>query len=405
MASRFLEPLGSRDFRLLLASQGISGLGYRFYYIALAWLSLKLTGSGLALGTVFLVSYIPRAILSPFGGVLADRLPRRRLMITANFFSILPLTILSVLAYLDIAQMWHLYLLAAMFGLLDVFVYPASTALLTTIISLDRLKSANALLQEVVELALFLAAAPAGILVAEIGTWASMACGAVFFLISAILLLPMDEPGVPLLNHKINTPSPSTAIQDIKGGLSYVWSEPILKSVLLSAGVVSFCLSGPLDIGLAILSDREFGGAVAFGSILSFLSGGVLLGLIIAGLIRTKRYSLILAVATIIFGSGVILLGLATEPGQVGLLAFVIGCGIGLFNIFYTTFLQRTSRPEMLGRVASTDLLIWTVMAPVSYAISGTVIDLHTGALFIGAGLLTVGVGLFMLLNRRIRQA
>jgi len=158
VANRFLEPLRSRDFRFFLASQGVSGLGYRFYYVALAWLSLELTGSGLALGTVFLVSSIPRAILSPFGGALADRLPRKRLMIMANFFSILPLTILSILDYSGIAQMWHIYILAALFGLLDVFVYPASTALLTTIINRDRLKSANALLQEVVELALFLAA-------------------------------------------------------------------------------------------------------------------------------------------------------------------------------------------------------------------------------------------------------
>ena len=119
-----LQPLIKRNFRLLWMGEGISLLGDHIHFIALSWLTLQLTGSGLALGTVLMVGAIPRALFMLFGGVLSDRLSPRRIMIVSNISRGLLVTVIASIVFLDIVDLWHLYALSVAFGTADAFFHP-----------------------------------------------------------------------------------------------------------------------------------------------------------------------------------------------------------------------------------------------------------------------------------------
>src|SRR5262249_29772015 len=120
-----LQPLGARDFRLLWIGQGVSLFGDQFYLVALPWLTLQLTGSGLALGTVLVIAGISRAIFQLLGGAVTDRVPALTLMIVSNVARALATAAITALVITGVARLWHLYLLSIIFGMLDAFFVPA----------------------------------------------------------------------------------------------------------------------------------------------------------------------------------------------------------------------------------------------------------------------------------------
>ena len=119
-----------RDFRLLWIGETVSVFGDQFYLIALPWLALQLTGSGLALGSVLMTAGIPRAALMLVGGAVTDRCSSRSVMLVSNIMRCVIVTLLTVLVYTHAVRLWHLYVMAAAFGTFDAFFYPASVSIL-----------------------------------------------------------------------------------------------------------------------------------------------------------------------------------------------------------------------------------------------------------------------------------
>src|SRR5579859_7060017 len=117
-----IEPLLGRDFRLMFAGESVSLLGDQFHFVALAWLTLQLTGSGVALGTVLMAAAIPRAVFMLVGGAISDRISPRSLMLVANA---LRTVVVAALVLTRHVQLWQLYVLGLVFGLVDAFFYPA----------------------------------------------------------------------------------------------------------------------------------------------------------------------------------------------------------------------------------------------------------------------------------------
>ena len=120
-------------------------LGDQFHMIALAWLVLDLTGSGLALGTVLMAASIPRAILIVVGGALADRIPPRRLMLASDIARGVTVGALAALALSGRAELWHLLVMGVVFGIADALFFPAMNAIVPQIVRHERLPAANGL--------------------------------------------------------------------------------------------------------------------------------------------------------------------------------------------------------------------------------------------------------------------
>jgi MFS family permease len=135
-----LRPLSKKSFRFLWLGQSVSILGDQFYFIALTWLTLQLTGSGLALGTVLMAAAIPRAIFMLVGGVLSDKASPRNLMMASNAIRALLVGLFTALVFLGTTQLWHLYVLSVAFGTVDAFFYPASRAIIPKLVDKDELK-------------------------------------------------------------------------------------------------------------------------------------------------------------------------------------------------------------------------------------------------------------------------
>jgi MFS family permease len=164
-----LEPLGVRNFRLLWLGESVSLLGDQFFFVALSWLTLQLTGSGLALGTVLMAGAIPRAIFMLLGGAISDRVSPRTLMLVSNTFRAILTALLTLLVLLRRAQLWQLYLLSVVFGLVDAFFYPSFQAITPRLVEAGKLEGSNALLQATAQLTGLVGPAAAGLAISALG--------------------------------------------------------------------------------------------------------------------------------------------------------------------------------------------------------------------------------------------
>ena len=164
-----LRSLDVRDFRLLWASEAVSVIGDQFHYVALSWLVISVTGSGLALGTVLIAVGVPRAILLVPFGVLADRRPSRGLLLLAHIARGGIVAAIAVLAAAGLASVPVLAVLGALFGAADAVYMPVQQAFLPRTVGPDRLPSANAMLQGTLQLASIAGPPIAGVVIALVG--------------------------------------------------------------------------------------------------------------------------------------------------------------------------------------------------------------------------------------------
>src|SRR5690348_11105176 len=142
---RFARALKSRPYALIWAGQSLSGLGDGIFYIALAWQVLLMTHSGTAMGIVLIASTLPRLVFMLFGGVAADRLPRRLILLWSDSGRGVVVLLISALGFAGLLQFWHLVVEALIFGIVDGFFMPAILALTPNLVEKDDLPSANAL--------------------------------------------------------------------------------------------------------------------------------------------------------------------------------------------------------------------------------------------------------------------
>ena len=191
--------LTNRNFRLLAIGETVSNFGDQFYFVALPWLTLQLTGSPLDLGAVLMTVAIPRAILMVLGGALSDRLSPRNVMLISNGLRVVLTAILAALVGFQATQLWHLYLLAFSFGVIEGFFSPAAEAIVPTLVSKDQLVASNVLGQSANQLILFIGPALAGAVIAAVGVGAAFTIDALSFLVSSTALLLIHPRRSPSL--------------------------------------------------------------------------------------------------------------------------------------------------------------------------------------------------------------
>jgi len=406
-----LSPLLKRNFRLLWIGESISLLGDQFHFIALSWLTLQITGSGLALGTVLMAGAIPRAIFMLFGGALSDRLSPRRIMIVSNVCRAIVVAIIASMVFFKVVELWHLYLLSITFGIADSFFHPAFNALIPRVVDKDKLEAGNAILRGTHQLSFLIGSAPAGLLISAVGMDLAFGIDSVSFVLAAIILSMMTSTkGKTVLSadefHLSDKPIKlKNIISDIKEGFKYTFNKPAFRAFLLAIAVIDFCFAGPIDVGLAWLSDNRFeGGATAFGIILSSFGGGAVIGTIIAGTVKFKRRGLLLAFIGALLGIVLGLYGFVPDVLTAVILSIPMGVGVGIFNIVLITWFQKESPSRMIGRVMSLLMFASVGVMPFSFAISGMLVDIHAPIMFAVAGGITLLTCLYLFTVPAVRQ-
>jgi MFS family permease len=376
-----LQPLRLRDFRLLFAGESISLIGDQFHFVALAWLTLQLTGSGLALGTVLMVAAVPRAIFMLVGGALSDRFSPRTLMLVSNVLRAIVVAVVAVLVLTDSAELWHLYLLAAVFGVVDAIFHPALNTIVPMLVSERLLPPANALVQVMAQLSGLIGPAVAGVVVAAMQTGPAFAVDAASFAVAAGALFLVRggrrATASSGADEHDNAP-PDGLLRTIRSGLAYAWGDPPVRALLLLTAAFNFAFTGPVSVGLPYLADTRFeGGPVALGLMLSSFGAGAVAGALLAGSLRhVPRLGLVILLIAVVLGIGQGLVGLAPSLWVALPIGTGIGLGIGFLNVRVIAWLQARTPEGMRGRIMSLIMLSGVGMAPFSLAISGAIIDL-----------------------------
>ena len=160
----------NRYFRNLILGSTVSMFGDQFYLVALPWLVLQLTGSSLALGTVLMAAAVPRAVLMLMGGAISDRTSPRKVLLLTAWTRTVFVAAISVLGWVKLLSLWHLYILAFAFGVADAFAIPSMQALLPVLVPREQLTQANSVLQSSMQITLITGPAPAGVIIKKFGT-------------------------------------------------------------------------------------------------------------------------------------------------------------------------------------------------------------------------------------------
>ncbi len=390
-----LQPLRNRDFRLLFGGETISVLGDQFHFVALAWLTLQITGSGLALGTVLMTAAVPRAVLMLLGGALSDRFSPRSLMLSSNAVRAVVMAIIATLVLTGNAQLWQLYLLAAIFGIVDALFYPAIGTITPMLVAERRLPAANALMQGSQQLSGLVGPAVAGLLVAAVQTGPAFAIDAISFTVAALALV-LVRGGRRAATADVGGPAESV-LQTIGSGLRYAWSDPAIRTLVILTAALNFAFTGPISVGLAWLADNRFeGGSAAFGIILSAFGAGALLGAIVAGSVhRVPRLGMVVLSIGVLLGIGLGLIGVAPTVPVVLAIAAPMGLMVGFTNVQVIAWLQARVADSMRGRVMSLVMLGSVALGPVSLGATGVLLDLGAATLtFAIAGAVCVAAAL-----------
>jgi MFS family permease len=407
------------DFRLLWTSEAVSVVGDQFHFVALSWLVISLTGSGLALGTVMIAVALPRAILLVPFGVVADRRPSRSLMLVAHLARSGIVGAIAALALTGQASVPLLALLGIAFGAADALYMPAQQAFLPRTLDTERLPSANALLQGTYQVASIVGPPVAGAVIAISTTGVAFAVDAISFVLAAIVVAMISRPGPgvraalagaapsePAQSGPLTEASPADPLTEpapgpeagaaegsflamVASGIRYVLADRALLTIMLISLVLNFGLNGPVMVGAPWLADQRFSaGPAGLGLLMASWSAGALIGVVVAGSIVLRRQARAILVAVVACGAGEALVGVLPSLLGVWLALAVLGVAIGYANIVAISWIQARVDRAMTGRVMSLVMLMGVGITPLSIAVSGVLIDIDATALFVGAGLL-----------------
>jgi MFS family permease len=378
-ASPVEHPLRNPNYRLWLIGGTISLLGDQFYLVALPWLVLQKTGSAVAMGAIMMAGAIPRALLMLMGGAVSDRVSARKVMMATATARTLCVTVIGVLVWLRILQTWELYALAFAFGVADAFAVPAQTAYMPSLLKREQLVAASSVSQSTGQLTTILGPVPAGFVIQTLGVaWAFFLDAISFlFIIGALWKLP-DPP-------KSQTPR-KAMWHSIAEGIAYVGKDVPLRSLMLLATIMNFCIAGPVSIGLAYLTKTKFGSPAAYGIVISAVAAGSLLGALLAGVWKVRRRGVMILLASAMLGLCLGSIGLMGRVWSIAGVLLVMGATAGMVNVHIGAWAMQRIDSAVRGRVASVLMLASFGITPISLAVAGFLVAWNLKFMFLLAG-------------------
>jgi DHA3 family tetracycline resistance protein-like MFS transporter len=413
---RFARALRSRPFALLWLGQTISTLGDGVNLTALAWQVLVLTGSGAAMGIVLIATSVPRLLFLLLGGVIADRLPRRLLMLWADAGRAVAVGAIAILSFTNTLQFWQLIALGLLFGLSQAFFLPAYQSIAPQLVEVEALPSANALNGLTREIGILVGPALGAVLVANFSTASAFGFDALTFLVSALCLLAVRVPIKPLLAQEgLDTepaqhPGARGVFADIREGIGYIATSSWLW-VTIAIASLGNALRAPYSVTLPLhVRDFYHSGVGLYGAIISASAVGAILATLIVGQVRRIHHRGVVAYSALVVSSLAMMAFALPVPHDlvpvVTLTAFALdGAGIGGFEIIWVTVLQEMVPSEKLGRVSSVDFVGSFLFQPLGLAAIGFLSDaVATPWIFFACGLLSLLLNASGFLVRGIRE-
>jgi MFS family permease len=351
------------NYRRYISGQSISLIGTWMQMAAQSWLVLTITRSATTLGLIVALQTLPVLLLGPYGGVIADRVDKLRLMTVLQVAMGVQALVLGVLTVTGSVRLWEIGVLAALLGLNNAFENPARQSFMLEMVGPENLRNAVSLNSVLVNVARVIGPAVAGILIATVGEGVCFLVNAASFVAVVVSLTTLDRSAI----HP-SAPSGREPGQ-LREGLRYVRRTPELGVPLLMMALAG-ALAYEFQVTLPVMARQGLhAGATAYGFMTAAMGvGAVVGGLFVANKGRTGLPPLVLAASA--FGVVLLLAALAPNlPVEIVALAFVGGASISFMSTGNST-LQLTATPGMRGRVMS----LWFVAFQGSTPIGGPIV-------------------------------
>jgi MFS family permease len=373
MLKKYFEPGALFSFpayRALLISGILTVIAMSAFPIALAVTVLDAGGSATTLGLILAVRVLSGVLLAPVGGVWADRLPRRTILILADGFRAI---MGSVVVFIDPKNisMWILGGIVVLMGVSDAFGGPAAGAIMPSILPDHLLPAGNVVRGIALKGSTIAGPGVAGIIVVSLGTHATYVATSIFFLVGAVLLVRINE------GPKVASENPQTTfVEEIREGLQVVWYYKWIAAMIIMASLQLMLVIGVENVLLPVITKRDFGTASVFATAAALFSAGGAISAVICIKSKVKNPGLVSVVVWGLFVLAPLVLAFPNSKSLIFVAYFIAGFSVGPWEAFWATQVQREVPPEYQGRVFAIDYMGSLGLMPLGMALAGPFVNI-----------------------------
>ncbi len=398
MFGRVFKAFQYRDFRLMWAGACTSSIGTWMQKLAQSWLVLQISGSPFLLGLDAFLGEIPIFLFSLVGGVVADRMDRRHLLLASQFVQMTCAFLLAVLVALDVVRVWHILTLSFLVGTAQAFGGPAYQALVPSLVKPEDLSNAIALNSIQFNLARVVGPVLGGLALTQLGAAWCFGLNGVSYIAVIVSLLMLRTPFVPKSGD-------SSLLASMRQGIRFIRRQGAMESLI----VLAFCmtvLAIPLIVFLPVFVKDVFRqGPSTYTLLLSVSGAGSVAGaLVVAGMGNIRHKGRTALVMLILLGAGIAAFALSKSVALSCVLLFL--CGVALIAVFslVTSLVQLITVDEMRGRVMSVYNVAFRGGMPIGSLLTGSLVPLFSAPVVLAFnGLLLIGLGMyFLVIHRRV---
>ncbi|HEY2717407.1 MAG TPA: MFS transporter [Solirubrobacterales bacterium] len=361
---RSFTSLSVPNYRRYFTGQLISLSGTWMQTVASLWLVLSLTGSGLAVGLTTALQFLPMLLIGAWGGLLADRVPKRRLLLATQALMAIPAMILFAITATGVVEVWMVFVTVFAMGAVNAVDNPTRQSFVIEMVGPDKVVNAVSLNSVIVQMARIVGPALAGILIAAFGVVPCFALNALTFGAMIFALWGMDT-------ERLHTePVAARAPGAIRAGLRYVLRTPELAVPLGLMALVG-TLGFNFQVILPLLAKFSFGGgATTYAAMVSAMAAGSIVGALVNGS-HGRTGPRLIAAGALAFGVAALLAAAAPQLASELLMLGVLGAASVTFAATINSTLQLAVSPEMRGRVMALYSVVFLGSTPIGGPLSG----------------------------------
>lgn len=356
--------LKNRSFFFMWIGSAISELGGAFGTLCNSILVYELTGSKTALSSMWLLYFIPSLILQLISGPYIDKWSRKWIMIFSQWMRASVFLLPLVMLVTNSVEVWHIYVVQIIVGLITPLYTPASQAITPSIVSKEQLQDANAYIDGMNRLMMFLAPVLGGIVIHFIGMKLTLFFVCVCLFISGGLLLFITE-------KRIKQELPKTWLEEFLHGFTYFFTKPVIVWLGIFLTFVQFGVGVTMVTNLPYIKDELSAGYAEYGYFMAGFPLGYVVGSILVGKVKYRSRRLLMLGGLFVGGLTYISLGLNNSIIIAIVIEVIAGICIAFFNVHNTTICQQTVPSNMIGKVFSVRLFFIRLAMPLGVLLGG----------------------------------
>ncbi len=366
---RTFRALSVRNYRLFFTGQVISVSGTWMQMVAQTYLILfRLHGTGVDVAIATGLQFVPLLLLGPFGGLIADRLDKRKVLYATQSSAAVLALLLGLLVITHSIQLWQVFVLSTLLGVVNLFDNPARQSFVSEMVGRDLLPNAVSLNSVVMNGARVIGPAIGGVLILTLGVSTCFIINAASYVAVIVALSRMRAAEL------YSTPGVGRRKGQVREGLRYVWSTPDLRSPLISMAIVGV-FAFNFTVTLPLLSKITFhGGAGLYSAFLAAMGAGAVAGGLFTAH-RSRPSTRLLAVIGLFFGASIVAVAVAPTEQVALVLLVLMGAGSISFVATNNATLQLRADPAMRGRVMSLNAIAFLGSTPIGAPLLGYISD------------------------------